>query len=170
MAKRLRRGHYRAILADPPWDDANAVMGGYPALTMDELKDLNVIHAAAYDAACFIWCGSSSIYKAGELMKAWGFKYKTMLFVWEKVTRKGNPYFGMGYWSHSATEYVIMGIRGKVPRLIANTRQLVVAPVTRHSEKPLEVHRRIQKLVPGPYLELFARRPVPGWRVWGNEV
>ena len=77
---------------------------------------------------------------------------------------------GMGYSTRANTEYVLLAKRGSPLRLNADVHQLVMSPVLAHSEKPEEVARRIERLYPGPYLELFARREREGWTTWGNEV
>jgi hypothetical protein len=78
--------------------------------------------------------------------------------------------WGMGYATRANIEPCLLATRGSPLRLAADIHQVVIAPAGEHSEKPDEVYRRIERLYPGPYLELFARRPRPGWTVWGNEI
>jgi N6-adenosine-specific RNA methylase IME4 len=80
------------------------------------------------------------------------------------------PIMGNGYWTRANTEPCLLATRGKPKRLAADVRQGLIAPRQEHSRKPDEVHDRIERLVAGPYLELFARRPHTGWTVWGNEI
>jgi N6-adenosine-specific RNA methylase IME4 len=88
---------------------------------------------------------------------------------------KQNPsgeglHWGNGYWTRSNSEPCLLATRGTPQRLAMDVHQVVLAPVGEHSKKPEEVRRRIERLVAGPYLELYGRRPVPGWTVWGNEI
>jgi N6-adenosine-specific RNA methylase IME4 len=76
----------------------------------------------------------------------------------------------MGHDTRANTEFVLIGKRGSTLRLAADVHQIIMAPVGEHSSKPEEARRRIERLYPGPYLELFARRPVDGWLTWGNEI
>jgi N6-adenosine-specific RNA methylase IME4 len=77
---------------------------------------------------------------------------------------------GLGYWTRANTEPCLLATRGKPKRLNADVRQLIIEPRREHSRKPDCVHSRIERLVAGPYLELFARAPRKGWDVWGNET
>jgi N6-adenosine-specific RNA methylase IME4 len=119
-----------------------------------------------------------------DIIKSWGFEFKTWAFVWVKTNpNAGAPELeeiqpqdlklGNGYGTRANSEVVLLGVpasRGAPLRLNADVRQVVIAPVTEHSEKPEEVRRRIERLYPGPYLELFARRLRPGWVCWGDEL
>ena len=77
---------------------------------------------------------------------------------------------GLGYWTRANAEYCLLATRGKPKRTAKDVRQLVVQPLREHSRKPDEVPAAIERLVPGPYLELFARTTRPGWASWGNQV
>jgi N6-adenosine-specific RNA methylase IME4 len=106
-----------------------------------------------------------------DVIRAWGFEYQTCGFLWVKLNPNGEGLFtGMGYHTRANTEPCLLATRGSPPRLAADVHQVVMTPVGEHSEKPEEVARRIERLYPGPYLELFARRPRERWAVWGNEV
>ncbi|MNQ97153.1 hypothetical protein D3C85_1127850 [compost metagenome] len=76
----------------------------------------------------------------------------------------------MGYWTRKQAEICIMFTRGKPRRIGKGVRQIIEAPRREHSRKPDETHDRVQALVAGPYLELFARQPRAGWAVWGNQT
>ena len=114
--------------------------------------------------------------QALKVIEAWGFTYKTCAFCWNK----GNtlPLFpddfrdkmGLGYWTRANSEVCLLATRGKPKRLNADVRQIIQAPLREHSRKPDEVYSRIERLVAGPYLELFARQAWPGWDSWGNET
>ena len=100
-------------------------------------------------------------------MKAWGFEYKTIAFVWEK--QKPNP----GYYTMSTVEICIVGKKGNIPtpRGIRNARQFLSEKRTQHSKKPDEIRNRITQMFPTQKkLEMFARNATEGWSVFGNEV
>ena len=113
-----------------------------------------------------------------EIIKAWEFNYKTAGFIWVKTTRKATSvgldgkglHWGMGYHTRTNTEVCRLAVRGSPQRLAKDVHQVIMAPVGEHSEKPEEAARRIERLYPGPYLELFARRERPGWTCWGDEI
>ena len=181
---------YGAMLFDPPWEfkvwgrdtgKGRSAESHYPTMSMNALKSMNVLDLALPDCALFMWCCWPSLPEALELGDIWGFEYKTAGFVWAKtlqsahdrltvVDNDANWHFGMGYWSRANTEPCLLFTRGKPKRKARNVRQLIIAAIREHSRKPDDVHRRIEQLVDGPYLEAFARRPYPGWDVFGNEV
>jgi N6-adenosine-specific RNA methylase IME4 len=113
-----------------------------------------------------------------ELIRAWGFEYKTCAFSWMKAHAGQIEMFrddfdalmGMGYWTRANNEVCLLATRGKPKRLNADVRQGIIAPRREHSRKPDGIHERIERLVAGPYVELFARATRPGWDAWGNEV
>src|SRR6185295_15658608 len=145
--------------------------------TLDELKTMSVGELAADDCALFMWAVMPELPGAIEVMRAWGFEYKTCAFSWVKtsseggITAKGKGlHWGMGYWTRSNVELCLLGTRGSPKRIARDVHQVIVCPVGEHSRKPEETHERIERLVPGPYLELYARRPMTGWTVWGNNI
>ena len=126
---------------------------------------------AADDCALMLWAVMPELPGAIEVIEAWGFTYKTVGFVWVKQNRSGEGLFtGMGYWTRANAEVCILATRGSPVRLAADVHQVIVSPVAEHSRKPDEARSRIERLLPGPYLELYGRRPSPNWTVWGNEV
>ena len=80
------------------------------------------------------------------------------------------PYMGLGYWTRANTEPCLLATRGNPKRINADVRQAIIEPRREHSRKPPGVHARIERLVAGPYLELFARARQTGWDAWGNEI
>ena len=105
------------------------------------------------------------------MIEAWGFEYKTCAFNWFKQTKNGEGLTtGMGYWTRANSEVCLLATRGSPKRLNADVHQVIAAPRMEHSRKPDEVLQRIERLVGGPYIELFARRARPGWDAWGNQV
>ena len=126
---------------------------------------------AAPDCALFLWAVAPLLPGALHLIEDWGFTYKTVAFTWVKQNPAGAGFHkGMGYWTRANPEICLLATRGHPSRLARDVDQLVIAPRGRHSAKPEEVPARIERLVAGPYLELFARRERPGWTVWGNQV
>lgn len=172
--------HFGAILVDPPWafrtwggQDKTPTQGQDPYTTMslDSLKALPVGDLAARNSALFMWVIDSHIDQALDLAAAWGFALKTRAFTWRKLTKDGlRVRIGMGRWTRKQTEMCLLFTRGSPPRLNADVREIIDAGIREHSRKPDEQYERIERLVGGPYLELFARQQWPGWFAWGNEV
>ena len=175
----LPRGPFKAILADPPWQ-FEAYSGPrvaqrsehqhYDVIPRSGLRELEL--PAADNCALFLWVVDSHLDQGIVLMREWGFEFKTIAFIWVKTckTDPTRPRMGMGLWTRKQAEICLLGTRGKVSRMDKGVRQVVMAPRREHSRKPEEVHERIERLVEGPYLELFVRRPRDGWAVWGDEV
>jgi len=177
----IPRHAYSAILCDPPWSfKAWSAKGAgrsaeqhFRTLTFDELAAFPVAELAADRCALFMWVVRSNLPEAMHLIDAWGFKYKSTAFVWEKTCRcqPDKPRISQGYWTRGGTEQCWFATRGKKnpPRKSKGVRELIIAPIGRHSEKPAETCNRIEALVDGPYLELFARQTRPGWDAWGDD-
>lgn len=200
MMDDLPRGHFRAIYADPAWHfqawdgrkfsggnqvrkDGSAIGGGvrgtpYQTMAIAEMAALPVSELAADDCALFVWICWPSMPEALRLIEAWGFAYKTCAFSWMKANPRQIDLFrddadadmGMGYWTRANSEVCLLATRGQPKRLNADVRQGIIEPRREHSRKPGCVPSRIERLVDGPYLELFARTQRPGWTVWGNET
>lgn len=177
-ARDLPEGKYAVIYADPPWTfqvwsgegKDRAAENHYPTMTQAEIEALPIADLAADDCALFLWAVWPQLPEALAVIKAWGFEYKTCAFVWAKSTKDGERFAtGMGYWTRANSEVCLLATRGSPKRLNADVHQ-IVSPRTEHSRKPDEVAERIERLVNGPYIELFARRPREGWHVWGNQA
>ena len=127
---------------------------------------------AADDCALLLWAVWPELDGARDVIRAWGFEYKTCGLLWVKLNPNGEGLFtGMGYHTRANTEPCLLATRGSPRRLANDVHQVVMAPFREHSKKPEEVARRIERLYPGPYLELFARGEArPNWTVWGNEA
>ena len=176
--KTMRPVHpgYRAILVDPPWSfkvwskkgKGKSPEKHYPTMTFDELAALSI--PAADDCAMFMWSIDTHIPEALRLIDAWGFTYKTVAFTWMKTTKDGQPDFGMGYWTRKSSELCLLATQGKPDRLSQSVRQGVLEPRREHSRKPDCVYDRIEKLVSGPYLEMFSRTDREGWDAIGNDT
>lgn len=179
----LKRGHYGAILADPPWHfevwaegSARNASSKYGTMRAAEIATIPVADLAAPDCALFIWICWPKLFDAIKVLDGWGFTYKTCAFSWMKAdpyrlfADDTTPFAGMGYWTRANSEVCLLATRGKPKRLNADVRQGIIAPRREHSRKPDGIHERIERLVAGPYVELFARQRRPGWDAWGNEV
>lgn len=169
--------NYQVIYADPPWDYQQCRLSGsakkhYPTMRIEELCELPVADIADRDCALFLWATFPQLPEALRLIKAWGFVYKTVAFVWLKQNRKALTWFyGLGFWTRSNAEICLLATKGHPKRQSAGIHQLVISPVERHSKKPDEVREKIVELMGDvPRIELFARQQTPGWDVWGNEV
>jgi N6-adenosine-specific RNA methylase IME4 len=172
---------FGVLYADPPWTFATRSAKGrgrsadnhYPVMSLAEIKAFT-LPPMADDSVLFLWTTDPLLPQALEVMAAWGFAYKTVAFVWVKtrdsrILRDHFP-MGLGYWTRANPEICLLGTRGKPKRRDKDVPKLVFAHRGRHSEKPVEVNRRIRRLVRGPYIELFARSRVPGWAAQGNEL
>lgn len=174
-------GEFRTILADPPWQFNNRTgkmapehrrLNRYSTLTLQEIMELPVAQLASKNSHLYLWVPNALINEGLEVMKRWGFTYKTNI-IWYKVRKDGGPDGrGVGFYFRNVTELVLFGIRGKGRTLAAGRRQtnIVVSRKREHSRKPDELYTIIEQCSPGPYLELFARHPRPGWSQWGNEI
>lgn len=171
---------YNLIYADPPWeyrDRANAGRRGachkYPVMTVEDIKRLDVPSIAADDCLLAMWWVPPQPQEALDLVRAWGFTFKTMHgFTWHKLSKTGRAdHFGMGNYTRANAECCLFAVRGRPKRVCAGVRSLITAPIGRHSEKPVEARDRLVCLLGDvPRVELFARTTAPGWSVWGNEV
>ncbi len=172
---------YKIIYTDVPIaynvhvDDNNGTRNAnhfYPTMTVEELKALPVTTIAEKNSVLLFWISGPTFPEGEEIIKAWGFEYKTIAFVWAKTYESGKIWLGMGHHTRASCEYVLLATRGKgLQRQDNSVKQLVVAPVQEHSKKPDEVRRRIVKLYGDlPRIELFAREKAWKWDAWGNEV
>lgn len=162
----------------------NSPLRHYATMSLDDVKAMPVAEVAAKDCILFLWAVDPLIPVALQVGAAWGFTYKTVAFYWAKTrritstrgrrftddpVRKAFP-MGTGYWTRANPETCLLFTRGKPKRLSAGEAKLIVSPRREHSRKPDEQYKRIERLVAGPYLELFARQERPGWTAWGNET
>ena len=176
---------YRVIYADPPWSFATysdkgkgrSAQAHYDCLGMDDLCKIPVREWAARNCALFLWTTDPLLPQALKLIEAWGFTYKTVGFYWAKLNRSApgkrfaekDFFTGLGFWTRANVEQCLLATRGKPKRKAKDVRRLVIAPRREHSRKPEEVYQRIERLLSGPYLELFARGTRPGWDSWGDQ-
>lgn len=172
---------YNVIYADPPWSYRDSQQSGgtaffgasvrYPTMRNADIVALPVADIVAPDCALFLWATSPLLPEALDTIRGWGFRFKTVAFCWNKQSSGGKWIANMGRWTMGNVEICLLGVRGRPQRIARNIRQLVIAPRTRHSEKPDEVRQRIVALMGDvPRIELFARQTSPGWDAWGNEI
>lgn len=168
---------YNIIYADPPWKYRNTPRpkspeAHYPTMPPEAIKALPVAQLADENCVLFLWATMPKLREALEVMAAWGFRYRTVAFVWVKLCRKSDGLFwGLGGWTRSNAELCLLGVKGHPQRVARNVHQVIVSHVQEHSRKPDEAMRRIEALLGDrPRIELFARRRAPGWDAWGNEV
>lgn len=166
---------YQIIYADPPWDSRKGQWTGYahyPTMKIKDICSLPISEIADKNCALFLWTIGCHLESAIEVIKSWGFNYKTIAFNWVKIYKNGNIYSGLGHWVKQGSEVCLLATRGNPKRVNKGVLQVIIAPITRHSEKPSEVRDRIIELCGNrtPRIELFARQKVDGWDCWGNEV
>ncbi len=159
---------FGTIYADPPWQYGNqgtraATKGHYDSMSVAEIAELPVADLAGTNSHLHLWTTSSFLFEAREVLEAWGFEYRSS-FVWVK------PGLGIGNYWRVSHELLLLGVRGSVRFRDRGKRSWLERPRMLHSQKPEEVRKMIEKVSPGPYLELFARREAKGWTSWGNEV
>jgi len=141
-------------------------------MTIPEICALSVAELAAPDCALFLWVTFPVLPEVFDVIRAWGFLYKSVAFCWIKTNQKSPGYFvGMGNWTRANAEICLLAVRGNPQRQSKCVRQLIVEPRREHSRKPDITRDRIIELMGDlPRVELFARQAPPGWDVWGNEV
>ncbi len=170
---------FGVIYVDPPW--TFHVYSGegkqksperyYNVQSLDDIKAMPIEKLAADDCALLLWAVLPELPGALDVIKAWGFTYKTVGFTWIKQNKSGEGLFtGLGFWTRANAEVCLLATRGSPKRLAKDVHQVILSPVGEHSVKPEEARSRIQRLLPGPYLELYGRQSVPGWTVWGNQI
>jgi N6-adenosine-specific RNA methylase IME4 len=184
----LQRGHYGTILIDAPtrfetYNHATKVVARgtesrpatvhYQTMTLEEIAALPIGDLAADNCVLFVWSCWPTIQQSFELIARWRFNYKTCAFSWMKADPCAPitvPRMGMGYWTRANTEHCLLATRGKPKRLHADVRQGIIELPREHSRKPACIHDRIERLVAGPYLELFARQSRAGRDSWGDQA
>ncbi|ODU40325.1 MAG: S-adenosylmethionine-binding protein [Thiobacillus sp. SCN 63-374] len=172
---------FSTILADPPWQFANRTgkmapehkrLNRYQTMSLREICEIPVQLAADTPSHLYLWVPNALLPEGLEVMRAWGFTYKTNL-IWHKVRKDGEPDGrGVGFYFRNTTEVVLFGVRGAMRTLQPGRTQvnIVKSMKQEHSRKPDRFYDLIEACSPGPYLELFARGARPGWQVWGNQA
>lgn len=165
----------RVLVADCPWLFGDKLPGNrrgaikhYPCLDVEALCNFP-LPPIADDALLCLWRVAAMQQEALDVIQAWGFTLKSEL-VWEKVTKHGKAHFGMGRIVRASHEVCLLATRGKFKVKDRGVRSRFAAQVGRHSAKPDAFYTLVERLSPGPYVELFSRRQRPGWIHYGNEV
>ena len=141
-------------------------------MKLQDICALTVAGIADKDCVLFLWATYPNLPEAFEVIKSWGFVYKTVGFTWVKrCKRSPNWFVGLGHWTRANAEVCLIATKGKPKRVSKSVRQIIDSPIEQHSKKPDEARTRIVELMGDiPRVELFAREKTPGWAVWGNEV
>ena len=179
----------QALYLDPAWKfrvwdkdtgSGRSAESHYRTMATEDMAKLPVPDLLARNCAVFMWSTYTHLPDALLLGKAWGLEYKTVAFTWVKTNKRAEWHWnwtnastwfmGMGYWTRANPEVCLLFTKGSPKRKAKNVRNLIVAPIGRHSAKPVEIYERIEALVDGPYLEMFCRTPREGWSAWGNEI
>ena len=185
---RLPDRHFKVLYPDPPWlqkswsakGDGRSACRHYPVMKLKDLHALGreIQRICSRDCHLFLWATGAHLMQAGALMESWGFEYSSIAFTWVKMNKRAPALFwdaasffiGMGHTTRKGTEVCLLGRRGRPRRLSRSVREVIFAPVGRHSAKPIETYDRIEQYAAGPMLELFARKTRAGWSAIGNEL
>ena len=188
---KLPNKKFNCILCDPAWTFKTRSAKGldgrpqhYKRMTLDEIKALDVAGCADKDCWLFLWTTGPHLPQAFEVIKAWGFKYSAMGFVWIKLNKNAKKislfgkiliclsdiFMGGGYTTRKNAEYCLLARRGSPKRLSKKVHEVIIEPRREHSRKPEEAYRRIEEYCKGPRLELFARHTRKGWTACGDET
>ena len=174
---------YNVIYADPPWQytkklvnrgKARAVEKEYPTMSFEELRGLKeyIQKISEDDSVLVMWCTFPKLELALELIREWGFEYKTCAFTWIKKNKKSDSLFwGMGFYTRANAEICLVARKGKGVKVKSHkVHQVIESAIEEHSKKPQEARDRIVELFGEvPRIELFARQHAIGWDCWGNE-
>ena len=179
--QKLPKKKFSTILADPPWQFQNSTgkiapehkrLNRYPTLDLEKIKELPVNEISKDRCHLYLWVPNALVNEGLEVMKSWGFKYKSNI-IWQKIRKDGEPDGrGVGFYFRNTTEIVLFGTRGTKVRTLKPGRTQVNMIRTKkreHSRKPDELYKIIEKCSWGPYLELFARGTRKKWTSWGNQ-
>lgn len=181
------------LYADPPWFfrsrtpniSSRDVQHHYEVMGRKDIEALPVRRILAPDAHLFLWVTGPCLPFAFDVMKAWGFRYSGIGFVWIKLRKSYEPaqfrvlptaeadlFVGLGFTTRKNAEFCLLARRGSAKRVAKDVREVILAPVREHSRKPDEARERIERYVGEGkvMLELFGRTQAPGWRVLGNET
>ncbi len=173
-------GGFSTVLADPPWRFSNRTgkvapehrrLDRYSTMSQDAIKALPVADVAAKNAHLYLWVPNALLPEGLEVMSAWGFRYVSNI-IWAKRRKDGGPDGrGVGFYFRNVTEILLFGVKGSLRTLGPGRSQVNMIETRKreHSRKPDEQYSLIESCSPGPYLEMFARHPNPGWIAWGDE-
>ena len=177
---------YNIIYADPPWkfgnrmyssnknDHHREITRAYPVLTTKEICGLPVNKISENNCILFMWVADAFIPDAIDVIKSWGFKYKTVAFIWQKKEKSGKQVCYMGQWTMKGSELILLATKGKMTQYLKSRKVRQLQEATRertiHSRKPQIIRDKIVEMFGDiPRIELFARQKTEGWDVWGDE-
>lgn len=179
---RCNGNKFSTVLADPPWQFKNRTgkvapehkrLNRYSTMTLKDIKELPVSKVLEETAHLYLWVPNALLLEGIEVLKSWGFTYKTNL-VWHKVRKDGGPDGrGVGFYFRNTTELILFGVKGKDARTLSPGRSqvnIIRSMKREHSRKPDETYNLIESCSPGPFLELFARGSRKNWVTWGNQA
>lgn len=168
---------YNIIYADPAWSYTGNMMNSsatdhYKTMSLQDICNLPVKKIADNNCILFMWVTLPKLNQFMDVIKSWGFEYKSTAFVWIKKNKISDSFFmGLGRWTRANPEICVLATKGKISRKSNAVRQLQIFPIEQHSKKPDEFRNLIIELCGDlPRIELFARQKVDGWDCWGNEV
>ncbi|MBU0711432.1 S-adenosylmethionine-binding protein [bacterium] len=180
--KFVKDNKFSTILADPPWQFQNRTgkmapehkrLARYPTIKLEQIKNIPVKDVLSESAHLYLWVPNALLFEGLEVMKAWGFTYKTNI-IWYKIRKDGGPdRRGVGFYFRNVTEMLLFGVKGKNIRTLKPGRtqeNIIVKQKREHSRKPDEQYAIIESCSWGPYLEMFARGSRENWYCWGNQV
>jgi N6-adenosine-specific RNA methylase IME4 len=178
----LGSNRFSTVLADPPWRFQNRTgkmapehrrLARYGTMDLADIMELPVAQLVRATAHLYLWVPNALVLEGLEVLRRWGFTYKTNI-VWYKTRRDGGPDGrGVGFYFRNVTELLLFGVRGRSARTLAPGRRqtnVIVSRKREHSRKPDEQYDIIERCSQGPYLELFARHHREDWVQWGNEA
>lgn len=167
---------YSTIVIDPPWQYEDKLPGPgrgadkhYGTMTIEEIMAIPLADVAEPNAHLYCWVTNSFIREGFAALDAWGFEYKQMI-TWTKINRAGGMRIGMGRYFRNVTEHALFATRGSLAPLGRYTPNLFFAQRCEHSAKPEEFYYMVRHVSPGPRLDVFARRALDGFDIWGNEA
>lgn len=173
---------FSTIVADPPWQFQNRTgkvapehkrLNRYPTLNLEEIKKIPVGQSAEEKAHLYLWVPNALLPEGLEVMKAWGFEYKSNI-IWYKIRKDGGPDGrGVGFYFRNVTEILLFGTRGKNVRTLQPGRSqpnIIATRKREHSRKPDEQYELFESCSWGPFLELFSRGNRKNWTCWGNQA
>ena len=159
---------FGTIYADPPWPYGNQATRAstdnhYATMSVESICNEPVKQLVSAQGHLHLWTTNAFLWDALDVMEAWGFEYKSC-FVWVK------PQLGIGNYWRVSHEFLLLGVRGGLTFADRSQRSWFEHPRGRHSQKPEAVREMIQRVSSPDYLELYGRKRVAGWTVYGNEV
>lgn len=170
---------YNIIYADPPWIYKDKALAGnrgacckYRVMKTEDICNLPISKIAEKDCILFMWVTMPKLNECFEVIKKWGFEYKTCAFIWIKKNKKSDSLFwGMGSWTRANAELCLLATKGKPKRISAKVHSVIISKIREHSRKPDETRDKILELCGDKSkIELFAREDIEGWDCWGDEI